>query len=173
MTADLSDRFGPVALGAEAGRQAFRDAMACLPAPVTIVTTVDEHGAPCGFTASAVCSLSLDPPLVMVSVSRTSSCFDALAKASHFVVNVLGRDHDALATRFATSGIDRFSGGELVSPGEGLPAHLPDALASLWCANHECISAGDHVIVVGRVADAVARPGDPLVWHQRGYLTTR
>jgi flavin reductase ActVB len=146
--------------------------MACLPAPVTIVTTVDEHGAPCGFTASAVCSLSMDPPLVMVGVSRTSSCFDALATASRFVVNVLARDHGVLATRFATPGIDRFGGGELVIPGPGQPPHLPDALASVWCTKQEWIDAGDHVIVVGRVADAVARPGEPLVWHQRGFLSS-
>lgn len=150
----------------------FRDAMACLAAPVTIVTTVDAEGVPRGFTASAVCSISLEPPLVMVGVARRSSCFDALATADRFVVNVLGSDHHALATRFATSGINRFVGGELVADARDTPAHLPDALAALWCRTHDRIDLGDHLVLIGRVGDAAVRPGPPLVWHQRRYLPT-
>ncbi|GIG63060.1 flavin oxidoreductase [Longispora fulva] len=150
---------------------AFRDAMACLAAPVTIVTTVDVHDTPWGFTASAVCSLSLDPPLLLVSIARSSSCFETFRTAPRFVVNVLGAEHRELAARFAQHGADRFAAAEFRrADGTRLP-YLPDATAVVHCATDDRLDGGDHLMLVGRVLTASARAGQPLVWHQRAFGT--
>jgi flavin reductase ActVB len=155
--------------------QTFRDAMAELAAPVTVVTTVDADGRRRGLTVSAVISVSLEPPLLVVSVSRTASCHPALASAKEFVVNVLGARHRELARRFATSGIDRFAGGEFATwPGHDLPC-LPDARVLIRCASFDVITAGDHDLVVGAVEEvrvAGDTSGDGLVWYRRDFHST-
>ena len=149
--------------------QSFRAAMRSLAAPVTIVTTVDDAGRPWGFTASSVCSLSLDPPLLLVGVARTSSCYEALVNSRSFLVNLLTANHAALATRFATSGIDRFADGPFEVAAGG--AYLPDAAALIRCRVAERLTVGDHTLVVGAVAHASVRGGAPLLRHDRTYHT--
>ncbi|MFI5528206.1 flavin reductase family protein [Kitasatospora sp. NPDC051853] len=151
--------------------QTFRDAMALLAAPTTIVTTLDQDGRPWGFTASAVTSVSLDPPLLLVGVGRTSSCHRALVTAREFVVNVLGEQHQDMARRFARHGVDRFAGGGLTTL-DGLPC-LPDARVVLRCRTTQVTPAGDHDLLLGTVAEArIGLPGRSLVWYQRAFHTT-
>jgi len=150
----------------------FREAMAQLVAPITIVTTVDADGARWGFTASAVTSVSLDPPLVLVGVARTSSCHPAMTRAAEFVINVLGESLRDVAVTFATSGLDRFAAVECARfPDTALPC-LPDATCLVRCHRHQVVPAGDHDLVIGRVAEVVRNPGpDPLLWYRRGFHT--
>ncbi|MFF8619150.1 flavin reductase family protein [Streptomyces sp. NPDC015350] len=155
---------------AATGAQEFRDAMALLAAPVTVITTADGDGRPRGFTASSVTSVSLDPPLVLVGVTRGSSCHRPLIEQGEFVVNVLGVRHGALARRFATTGVDRFAGGEFEAwPGSGLP-YLPDASVLLRCTLADVVPAGDHDLLLGSPAE-VRTDGSSgaLVWYQRGF----
>ena len=91
----------------------FTRAMARVPGPVTVVTTVDAAGTRSGFTASSFSSVSLDPPLVLVCLDRAASTHPAFAAADRFLVNVLAEGQEAIALRFATSGIDRFAAGDL------------------------------------------------------------
>ncbi|RKT04563.1 flavin reductase ActVB [Streptomyces sp. 3211.6] len=154
---------------------AFREAMSQLAAPITIVTVRDETGRPWGFTASSVSSASLEPPLLTVGISRTSSCHEALIAAPEFVVNVLGSRHREVATRFATHGVDRFAAGDFRPwPGSELPC-LPDAHARYRCVTTDVIPVGDHDLLVGAVVEAgsgdPADLGDPLLWYQRGFHT--
>jgi len=154
--------------------QTFRDAMALLAAPLTVVTTVDDAGRRWGFTASSVTSASLEPPLVLVSVARTSSCHSAITSGRDFVVNVLGGKHREVAARFATSGVDRFADGDFLTwPGSHLP-YLPGANALLRCATVGLTPAGDHDLVLGGIAEV--QLGDPeappLLWFRRGYHTS-
>jgi flavin reductase ActVB len=153
--------------------QTFRDAMALLAAPLTVVTTVDEVGRPWGFTASSVTSVSLDPPLVLVSVARTSSCYAAVTSGRDFVINVLGDEHRDVAARFAASGVDRFAGAGFATwPGTLLP-YLPGANALLRCVTAGVVPAGDHDLVLGGLAEARTGHADaPLLWYRRGFHTS-
>lgn len=150
----------------------FKDALSLLASPLTLVTTADEDGRPWGFTASSVTSASLSPPLVVVGMARTSSCAAALAAASEFVVNVLGEQHEELARRFATRGIDRFAGRALGAwPGTRLP-FVPDAHAAFRCAVEDRLGVGDHELLVGRPTEVLLDGGSrPLLWHRRGFRT--
>ncbi|MDH6113666.1 flavin reductase ActVB [Kitasatospora sp. MAP12-15] len=152
--------------------QSFRDAMSLLAAPTAIVATRDADGQPWGFTASAVTSVSLDPPLLLVGIARTSSCHQALVSAAEFTVNVLGEQHQDIARRFATHGLDRFAGSGLTSwPGTALPC-LPDARVLLRCTVAQVTPAGDHDLLLGAVTGIrIGHPGRSLVWYQRTFHT--
>jgi flavin reductase ActVB len=129
----------------------FRAAMTRFASGVTIVTTADEHDHWWGFTGSAFSSLSLEPPLVLVCLATSADSHPIFATAPGFIVNVLGTEHEQLAVRFATKGIDKFAGGEF-RPGraDGLPV-LSDALVNLKCATETRYEGGDHTILIGRV----------------------
>lgn len=144
-------------------RDGFIAAMKRFASGVTIVTTVDDDGGWKGFTASAFCSLSLDPPLVLVCQARTSSSYEAFTRCDRFLVNILGEEHQELALGFARSGGDKFAGGNWV-PGRvsGLPL-LPDALAVVGCEVHARYDGGDHDIYVGRVYSVRVRDGAPML----------
>jgi flavin reductase ActVB len=148
----------------------FRDAMARLVAPITIVTTADEHGRRWGFTASSVTSASLEPPLVLVGVARTSSCHPAVTSSGEFVINILGGGHHQTAVQFATSGVDRFDGVRCTQfPGTGLPC-LPDACCLIHCRTEQILPVGDHDLLIGAVAGAqLNEDAQPLLHYQRTF----
>jgi flavin reductase ActVB len=147
----------------------FREAMSRFASGVTIVTTVDEDGVWKGFTASAFCSLSLDPPLVLVCQARTSSSYDAFVRSDRFLVNILGEEHRELALRFAHSGGDKFAGGPFRAHGAtGLPV-LPDALAVVCCEVWNRHDGGDHDIYIGAVRSCTARAGAPMLHFDSGF----
>ncbi|WP_051852826.1 flavin reductase family protein [Streptomyces aureocirculatus] len=162
---------------AVADAQAFKDAMALLAAPVSVVTTVDDTGRRWGFTASSVSSVSLEPPLVMVGIALTSSCHTPMSQAHEFVINVLDARHRHLAQRFAARGVDRFADGDFAAWQDGagqagLP-YLPGAKVLLRCRAVDVIRAGDHDLLLGtpleiRTSSATA---PPLLWYQRGFHT--
>lgn len=140
-------------------------------AGVTIVTAVglDETA---GFTATSLTSISLEPPLLSIAVASRASAWPALATGETFVVNLLGADAQSLATRFATSGIDRFAQPtrwRRLPTGEPL---LEDAHSWLRCAIAERVPVGDHYLIIGRVIEATTR-GDsqPLLYHDGSYHT--
>ncbi|MFD3537939.1 flavin reductase family protein [Streptomyces sp. NPDC058662] len=148
----------------------FRAAMSLLAAPLTVVTTVDGRGTRKGFTASAVTSVSLDPPLILVGLSNDSSCRAALTEAEGFVVNLLGVQHTAVARQFASRNTDRFAGLDFDGwPGSGLP-YLADASAVLHCRTADLLPVGDHQLLIGEVT-GVRVHGDagPLLWHRRAF----
>jgi flavin reductase ActVB len=167
----LGQQTGPSA-EALLGGQAFRDTMAQLAAHVTVVTVQDAAGRTYGFTASSVVSASLDPPLLLLGVSRESSSSRAITEAPEFVVNVLSDANREAAKRFATSGIDRFAVGDCAPwPGGSLP-YLPAASVSVRCARRDVISVGDHdLIVAGLLETRTGDPAKPLIWYRRGFHT--
>ncbi|WP_239472045.1 flavin reductase family protein [Streptomyces sp. NEAU-S7GS2] len=146
----------------------FTRAMARVPGPVTVVTTVDAAGTRSGFTASSFSSVSLDPPLVLVCLDRAASTHPAFAAADRFLVNVLAEGQEAIALRFAASGIDRFAAGDLKPCEAGMPG-LPDACARVACTLHALVEAGDHSILVGRVEQAHTGDRPPLVHCDRAF----
>jgi flavin reductase (DIM6/NTAB) family NADH-FMN oxidoreductase RutF len=135
---------------------------------VTVITTTTPRGERVGMTANSFTSLSLDPPLVLWSVARTSNCFEAFCDSRNFAVHVLHAGQAELARRFATRDVDRFEGLVCTTGRSGAPL-LCDYLACFDCATHQTLDGGDHVIVVGRVLECHERPGEPLIFF-RGRL---
>jgi flavin reductase ActVB len=146
------------------GPDTFRAALAQHAGGVVVVTTTAPDGEPRGFTATAFCSVSLDPPLVLVCLARTSTSFRAFHESGGFAVSLLHEGQRALATRFATSGADKFGAGDTRATPLGFPA-LDEALTVLDCAIQARHPAGDHVILVGAVRHILPGRGKPLVHH--------
>ncbi|MET9341773.1 MULTISPECIES: flavin reductase family protein [unclassified Nonomuraea] len=147
----------------------FRRALA-VHASGVVVITAQNGGVPVGLTATSFTSVSLDPPLVSFYVDRASATWPWLATADHFAVNVLTSDQAELATRFARKGIDRFAEPTRWRPGElGAPL-LADVSAHLICLPYERVDVGDHILVVGLVAEAdIHHRGRPLLYHQGSF----
>ena len=136
---------------------------------VTVITTVGPDGEPAGCTVSAFCSLSLDPPLVLVCIDRARAMHALLTEAPGYVVNVLRADQRDLALRFARRGSDRFSG-LTVRPGRHDIPHLGGAIAHLECDRHAVLDGGDHAIVLGRVRSVAVHDGEPLLYTRGTFL---
>lgn len=144
---------------------AFRTAMSRFPAGVTIVTTTAADGTPWGFTASSFCSLSLEPPLVLVCLAKNARCFAAFRDAASYVIHVAGQQHGELVMRFASKSVDdKFAGTSFANGASGHP-ELDDAVVTLRCRRHDVVDAGDHVILIGRVVDALTREDAPPLVH--------
>jgi 3-hydroxy-9,10-secoandrosta-1,3,5(10)-triene-9,17-dione monooxygenase reductase component len=150
---------------------AFREAIAHFATGVTIVTTTYE-GRPAGMTASAVCSLSVDPVLLLVCIDNRLATHRAIDASRRFAVNVLGEGDEALARRFARSAEDKFAGVPLVEGSD--PPLLAQAIASFVCDVDERVPGGDHSIFVGRVLTCAATPGcRPLLYFRSSFGALR
>ncbi|NYF59549.1 flavin reductase family protein [Micromonospora purpureochromogenes] len=148
---------------------AYREAMARFPSGVAIVTTHDEDGTPYGFTASSFCSVSLDPPLVLVCLARSANSFPVFQRSRHFAVSFLRSHHVDLAKRFASKSPDKFGAGGFVRTDGGATV-LREALAAVECVIDSRHVAGDHVILVGGVQRVVLPDdGSPVVYFDRGF----
>jgi flavin reductase (DIM6/NTAB) family NADH-FMN oxidoreductase RutF len=152
----------------------FRGVMSSFPSGVGVVTTLDEDGQPRGFTCSAICSVSLDPPLMLVCVDRRSGSLRAIRHSNGFVVNFLGKDAASVSQVFASPENDKFGAVEW-QPNEetGLPVLNADALAYADCRLEREILAGDHAIVIGCIRDGgVPDPSHrPLLYWRRQYAS--
>ncbi|MEV0114907.1 flavin reductase family protein [Streptomyces sp. NPDC050844] len=154
-------------------QDAFRDVMACVATPVSIVTAMSRGGAPCGATVSAFASLSITPAMVMVSLDRKSRTLDVIRESGRLGLNVLGADQADLAMSFASkSVVDKFHGTSW-DIDHGVPRI---ARASAWIAAGvaDLVDGGDHVIVLGRVDVAEAEHVEtksPLVYYRRSFGT--
>jgi len=130
--------------------QCFRDLMAGVCAPVTVVSTTDA-GKPYGATVSSFASLSLDPPLVTIALDHRSGLLAHILRVGRFGVNLLGHAQADLATLFAQRGADRF--------------------AETMCAAHDVIAGGDHELILGRVEAASRAELPPLIYAHRTFGT--
>ncbi|MFH9968999.1 flavin reductase family protein [Streptomyces mirabilis] len=147
----------------------FRDAMAQVVTPVTVVTGIQE-GVPHGTTVSAFASLSLSPPMVLVSLDRTSELLSIVGRSGRFGVNVLGSAHSDVALRFARKGgAAKFADTRWLLD-HGLP-RLPNALGWLACEIESMVDGGDHMVLLGKVLHADHCDGAPLTYHARSFGT--
>ncbi|RZL84232.1 MAG: flavin reductase [Rhodococcus sp. (in: high G+C Gram-positive bacteria)] len=142
----------------------FRSAIGNFASGVTIVMTSDGD-TDFGTTASAVCSLSADPPMLLVCLNRGSDTGGAVNRIGVLSVNILGEDQGTLASRFSAKGKNRFEGVELVRNGSGAPT-LTDALASLSCRVVDRVEAGTHTVFHCAVESASVRDGSPLTYFR-------
>ncbi|WP_329024209.1 flavin reductase family protein [Streptomyces sp. NBC_00690] len=146
----------------------FRTAMSWVAAPVVVVTATADDRAH-GTTISAFSSLSLDPPMVSIALDRGSDLLAMLRATNHFGVNLLASDQQAIATRFARKGPDKFADLSWTSD-QGVP-RLPDTAGWLVCTAESYLDGGDHVIVLGLVEHVEYNRRPPLVYHDRTFLT--
>lgn len=137
----------------------LRRALGTFATGVTIITTRNGAGELFGLTANSFTSISLDPPLVLWSQSRSAASYPAFAEATHFGVSVLGGEHRALSLRFAQPHEDKFEGIDFTLGVYGVPL-ISGAAAHFECRREEGHSGGDHVIFIGRVEryDYVVKP---------------
>jgi 3-hydroxy-9,10-secoandrosta-1,3,5(10)-triene-9,17-dione monooxygenase reductase component len=134
-----------------------------------VVITARTAGGPIGFTCQSFASLSLDPPLVGFSPSRTSSTWPEIRKTGLFCVNVLAEGHRGLSDQFARSGTDKFAGVNWRPGPSGVPV-LEGVCAWIECSLHDEFDCGDHTIAIGRVRELAADPAHaPLLFHRGRY----
>jgi flavin reductase (DIM6/NTAB) family NADH-FMN oxidoreductase RutF len=149
-------------------QDAFRAAMAGVCTPVSVVTTV-EGGRPHGTTVSAFTSLSMAPPMVLVSLDRGSDLLSMVRRTGTFGLNVLASGQSALASRFARKGPEKFSGADWSN--EFGAARLCGVAAWVACTVGQIVEGGDHLVLLGDVVAAEATESEPLTYHARTFGT--
>jgi len=138
---------------------------------VTIVTARTPEGVLVGLTANSFNSVSLNPPLVLWSLSQAASSMAALSTGSHYAINILAADQKALAERFASKREDRWKDVAFTEGVCGAPL-LDGAAATFECFNRSRYEEGDHVIFVGEVERCSHRAGTaPLLYHGGKFYT--
>lgn len=143
----------------------FRAALGMFATGVTVVTARAANGRLVGLTANSFSSVSLQPPLVLWSLSRAAGSLAVFSTGSHYAVNVLSAGQQELARRFAAKGVDRWAGVEFAEGHGGVPL-LAGAAATFECFNRSRYEEGDHVILVGEVERCSHRAGaSPLLFH--------
>ncbi|MGF6771797.1 flavin reductase (DIM6/NTAB) family NADH-FMN oxidoreductase RutF [Paraburkholderia sp. GAS199] len=144
----------------------FRQAMRRLAGGVALVSTVHE-GERHGMTVTAVTSLTMEPPALVVSVNRHASAFEALVASGRFCVNLLAQSHAELAVAFSRKpdGDARFGNGAWRTGESGLPT-LDGSVASITCRLHDLVEYGTHAILIGAVEhlEVDTQPAAPLVY---------
>jgi flavin reductase (DIM6/NTAB) family NADH-FMN oxidoreductase RutF len=148
--------------------QRFRDLMAGVCAPVTVVTTLDD-AEPYGATVSSFASLSLVPPLITIALDNRSALLAHILRVSKFGVNLLSHDQDDLATVFARRDADRFAQTTWYLD-HGVP-RLKGAPGWMVCAVHDVVAGGDHQLILGRVESASRAELPPLIYAHRTFGT--
>ena len=146
----------------------FRSVMGRFATGVTVVTACDAEGRDHGMTVSAFSSVSLEPPLVLICVDHDATMHPVLRTAAYFGVNILSREQEAIARRFADRDADRFDGVGYARGQTGV-ALLERVLAHVECRVVDRHDAGDHTIIVGEVETAQAFADRPLLYYRGGY----
>lgn len=142
----------------------FRDVIGHFASGVTVVTTRDGEQ-PLGTTASAVSSLSLEPPMLLACLKQDSATRAGIAGSGRFAVNILSAGQEALAARFATKGAGKFDGVEVAEGPAGMPL-IVGALAHVECAVADEVLGGTHSVFLGSALGASAGSGRPLAYFR-------
>jgi flavin reductase (DIM6/NTAB) family NADH-FMN oxidoreductase RutF len=157
--------------GQEFDARHFRKALSQFATGVTIITTRLADGSFLGLTASSFNSVSIDPPLVLWSLSQAANSLPVFTENSHYVINVLAADQAELAERFARRRDNRFEGVDFTLSHTGLPI-LTGSAAWFECHNRSRYPEGDHVIFVGEVERCDVQAKHALVFHNGGFVAT-
>lgn len=144
----------------------LRDAFGAFLTGVTVVTTTGPDGNPIGFTANSFTSVSLDPPLLLVCLARTSRNFAVMTGAPGFAVNILSEAQKDVSNTFARPVEDRFAAVDWQAGPHGSPV-FEGVAAWFDCSMHQVVEAGDHVILIGKV-EAFANSGLQGLGYARG-----
>lgn len=146
----------------------FRQLLGRFATGVTVLTSRAASGEPVGMTASSIASVSLDPPLVLVSVDKGNEMHAAMEAGTHFVLNILSAEQEALARRFAELEADRFRGVSYRESDRGI-AVLEGIVCHIECEKHSAVPGGDHTVFFGLVVGGHATDRRPLLYYRGGY----
>ena len=145
------------------GADVLRLTMSRFATGVAVVTTLAD-GVPHGMTVNSLTSVSLEPPLLLVSLMTGARTTDAVRRNGRYAISVVSARQEEIARRFARGGTDHFEGLPLEYGKHEVPV-VPDALAHLECTTDREIPAGDHVMFLGRIVRTCAREGEPLTFY--------
>ena len=146
----------------------YRQTCARFATGITVVTAIDENGHPHGMTVNSFSSVSLDPPLVLVSIDLRNAILGHFLSSRFFAINILAEHQQHLSMRFSSPSENRFHKIEWHAGTTGVPL-LEGVLAHLECAVAQTFEAGDHTVLVGEVRYAGYREGRPLVYFGSCY----
>lgn len=150
-------------------RDQFFALMASFASGVTVITSRGPDGVPRGLTASAFCSVSLEPRLCLVSVDLRSESVAAIKDSGGFVVNILASDQEDISRRFASKLPDKYEGiGYRDGAATGAPI-LDGVLAWIECKVYQTVPGGDHVVFIGEIQDGEANESTPLTYFRGQY----
>jgi flavin reductase (DIM6/NTAB) family NADH-FMN oxidoreductase RutF len=149
-------------------KEEFRHALGRFASGVTVVTTKDKTGRLHGITVSAFCSVSLEPPLILICIEKSAGSHYALEESDSFVVNILSEDQQHHSDQFASRLADKFDGIEFLETAAGVPI-LKDALVNLECRLVNSHDNGDHTIFVGEISKSHVADGNPLIYFHGKY----
>jgi flavin reductase (DIM6/NTAB) family NADH-FMN oxidoreductase RutF len=166
---------GPVRSGeTDAGHLApvdatlYRQTCARFATGITVVTVADEGGHPHGMTVNSFSSVSLDPPLVLVSIDLRNAILGHFLSSRFFAINILAEHQQHLSQRFSSTSENRFSNIAWHAGETGVPL-LEGVLAHLECSVSRTFDAGDHTVLLGEVRYAGYKEGRPLVYFGSSY----
>ncbi len=169
-SADQPRRDDPVGID----EQTFRQIMGGFPAGVAIVTTADTDGQPFGLTTTAVCSVSADPPLLLVCIAHSSRTLPQLRAAGSFIVHFMDEDAVTISSTFASKSPDKFSRVPWSYSSFGNPRLGSGVLAWAECEIAGESAMGDHSVITGHIKGGEGMPPDnpsrsPLVYFNRMF----
>lgn len=145
----------------------FREVAGRFATGVTIITTTDSEGL-AGTTASAVASLSLDPPMMLVCLNKTSATHDRIKASGVYGVNILAKEQNQIAFTFAKKGGDKFAGVSWSPAINGVP-FIGGSLARVACRVVDTAEGGTHTIFIGEVVEADSTDTEPLTYYRGGF----
>lgn len=149
--------------------RALRNTLGRFATGIAVVTAVDPDGHPVGLTVNSFAAVSLEPPLVLWSLAKSSHNLEAFRRASHHCINILAADQVDISNRFATWPVDRFAGLPW-HPGLGGAPRLEGCCASFEVKNDIQYPGGDHLIFVSEVERFEEAPHlAPLIFHGGRY----
>ena len=146
----------------------LRQVMGHFATGVTIITTLTKAGQMHGLTANAFTSVSLEPPLLLISVDKKAESWPAFEESRVFTINILADDQEGLSRKFAVSGGNKFEGVAYRIGANGVPI-LDGTLAYIECTLYAAYDGGDHSIYLGEIQQAEIHEGKPLVFYRGGY----
>jgi flavin reductase (DIM6/NTAB) family NADH-FMN oxidoreductase RutF len=149
----------------------LRRVLSRFPTGVTIVGTRHQPEGVCGLTVNAFTSVSLEPPLVLISVDKSSNTHGCIEASGIFSVNVLSTGHEHLAVMFAQKRDDKFDEVPYRLGETGSPI-MEGVVAWLECTVREAVDGGDHTLFLGEVLASEEEEGRPLVFFRSGFTTT-
>ena len=146
----------------------LRNVLGCFGTGVTVVTTLDEAGKKVGLTANSFSSVSLDPPIVLWSLSKQSKSLQAFMRCSRFVINVLSMEQLPLSNQFSKAAEDRFNGVSTATGLGGLPV-IADCAANIECKVISSQEVGDHILFLGQIERYSYLKKDTLLFCNGSY----
>ena len=153
----------------EFDRSGFRKALGTFVTGVTIVATLQDGDQPRGFTANSFTSVSLDPPLILVCISKAASTCEVFSASSHFSISILTEAQSDLSSLFASKASDKFGAVGWRRGPAGSPL-IDGAAAWFDCRRRDVIGAGDHIIVIGEVMAFGHTTAKPLGYYRGAHV---